>query len=343
MTRRIFAITLAGLLSACGGGAGGGDSGNGTPVALADPGAATVGDFYSRKGTGFYTDATGFRSVSDPYLETTVTRAADATGSVQEASIVYDGTGFDRVERTYSPYGSWLTGHQGTCDARNLSPEYGPPRKLGITTSWDTAATSTVQCANSPLRTYQDSQKGAVIATESITVAAGTFETYKLTYVMVRKTDTYTKTSNVTEWRDVITGAGIKSITTGKTVFVTNVQSNYTYEASSELQGFSHARTARQRLNVERFAGPWSGNYVGASSGTCHGQISPQGSLDAACGGGAFMVHGQIDASGKVDFALNAGGQSGPVFSGKFDAPLKIEGLWTNGAGGSGTWNLNHL
>jgi len=342
MPRFTPVLIIAIFLTACGGG-----GGNPSPVVPAGPGLVpALGDFYSyqEQATQAYTANNVTTPASATVWYVDVTSATGGDGSWIDTR-VQEPPAATRMDRSFSADGGLTSVTDAKCRKSYTAPYYASQKNLAVGASWVSTGvrSGSADCTNPQVRNAtQFSSSGTVLAQESVSVAAGTFNSFKLSISeKITFFDQTVQTITATHWIDADSHRLLKS----------SEQMSYTYsngatlteQHTTQLVGYNAGKTRGQRLNVERFAGPWSGSYSGSYSGNCSGEIYTDGRLDASCGGGAFAVHGTIDASGKINFALSAGGQTGPVFSGQFDSPLTITGTWTSGDGGSGTWTLNHL
>jgi hypothetical protein len=218
------------------------------------------------------------------------------------------------------------------------------PGTLSVGLSWDSSTAGS--CSS---WTMQWRSQGNVVGIESVTVAAGTFETMKLTYTTTTvKTAVITSNSGTsvtakTCWRDVKLGINVKC--TGTTTFTPSSDgAARSGTIAEELVGYVNAKKNVQKLAVERFAGTWTGIYSGTASGTCNIQVSTTGSISGTCRDSSFAnfdVSGNIDAQGNLTANLSSNGVSGPTFKGSSMSMLTWSGNWATG-NASGTWSLYH-
>lgn len=350
MLRTTSTILLSCLLAACGGGGGGGatnsGAGGGAPAVAVDKTSPSVGDFYTYKMTGYSLSNGGSRYTFQPAYDTELTTAVAGGTSTVKTLYGDQYTGWYDYSATLN--GLYTGGTNAYCTTTYAAGVYGPPAKLALNVSWDNSTSLKVDCgAGMALRSDKLASKGAVVGIESITVAAGTFQAYKLTAtVREERTASYPNdpvqspdlhTSQLTSWIDVDTGVELKRS-------IVDVANGEEVSTSRELVGLSHAKSARQLLVVERFVGPaWKGSYSGKLSGTCTAIIHEGGTIDARCAEGTatvntFFPEGTINNSGQVNFALPAGGGNAPKFTGQAESVTKISGTWSDGSGGTGTW-----
>lgn len=354
MIRNASAILIACLLVACGGGGGGGSNGSGTssgsPAVAVDKTSPSVGDFYTYKMTG-YSESGGNRYNYQPSYDTNLTTAVvDGTATVKplfgEQTLYW-------FADTATLNGSYQGASKVKCMTTYAAGAYGPPAKLALNVSWNNSTAFTSDCgASEPLRSSKLASTGSVVAMESITVGAGTFQAYKLTVnVIEQRTDKYsygnqhtvssTRSSKLTTWVDVDTGVELKSAIEET---VTGFVDKPIYTLNRELVGLSHAKSARQVLVAERFSGAsWKGSYSGKLSGACKAIILEGGKILARCAEGTstddtLFPEGTINNSGQVNFALPSGGANALKFTGQAESLTKISGTWSDGAGATGTW-----
>ena len=343
MNRISIALVLTATLSACGGG--GGSSGNANttvpPAAAPAPAPAvvdlipTVGDFYSYSGTETFTpDQPGSTQQTRTQFFTEAASEANVDGWV-DTGIEEDPTA-EAVRFRYLADGGLTAVTTATCGAGYTPASYWSQKDLAVGTTWtsDYQRIDTGPCA--ARRTGKTS--GKVVALETLTVVAGTFNTVKvqLTHT-ASNSDGSSVIDNATQWRDVVTHRVIKSTTVSNHVSSTGAKATAT--STSELYGFASAKQGRQKLNIERFVGALAGTYAGGASGNCAGQVTRDGKLDVSCGDNLFTVHGDVDSAGNGTFYLMANGVKGANFSGSFTSPLGISGAWSAGSA-SGTWTL---
>ena len=337
MLRNISILSVGALLAACGGG------GSSAPAATASVQAnqtPTLGDFYSYKEIYTTAKADANAPVSTPYWFGSVVTGVEANGSWSETGIEESPSATHSLEH-YLPGGDYDNFTKNGCTQTYQSTLIAGKREYVTGASWSTStvASATGAC-NAPMVSATSST--TVLALESVTVVAGTFKTAKTSISASYKyANGGVMAEETTAWFDVDSHRPIKSDTTRTTTSPAGKVS--TSDTIAELQGYAQAATGRSLLNVQRFAGGWTGSYAGPYSGSCSGQISHDGVLDASCGNGQFTLHGLVDADGNVNFSLSAGGSSGPTFSGKFDSPLSIQGTWSIPGGSAGTWQLSHL
>ncbi|HEX8406194.1 MAG TPA: hypothetical protein VF670_16335 [Duganella sp.] len=345
MKRLCIAVAIATTLSACGGGGGSSNNaasatpGTSQPVVAAVDLTQTVGDFYSYANTSTFTlDKAGATPQSVDVISTdTVTKTnVDSSWSDTETA---DNTDAFAYDLNYLADGGLSGVSNDSCGATYTPALYMTQKSMPAGTTWTTNYTR----VNDP-RCTPGQQTGkfsaTAVALETVTVRAGTFNTVKVVSTgTISTSDGESATDETTAWHDAVTHRVVKSTT--RSVQVTATGEKGTFVSSNELIGYANAKQQRQRLNIERFAGPWSGSYTGTNTGECRGQVTRAGKLDADCGNGQFTVHGDIDASGNGTFYLTSGGVRSATFSGALTSPLGIGGVWS-AASASGTWTLAH-
>ena len=353
MIRNTSALLIACLLAACGGGGGGGGGNTASPgggaAVPADKTSPSAGDFYTYKMTGYYVSNGKSRYDYDPVYETVLTTAVTGGGAVTKTLYGDQYTGW--FENSAMLRGVYQSGRMLSCKVTYAGTVYGPPAQLALNASWDNSTSLTRDCDTDAVRTSKLTSKGSVVAIESVSVAGGTFQAYKLVAtvnnVSVDKSRAgsssgeWTIVSKLTSWVDVDTGVEVKrSVEAVETGWGGSEVSS----TSNELVGVSHARSGRQLLVVERFAGPgWKGSYSGKLSGTCTANILSGGVLDVRCAEGAstvntFFPEGTINVGGQVSFAPPAGAGNGLKFTGQAESLTKISGTWSDATGATGTW-----
>ena len=362
MIRSTLTILIPCLLAACGGGGGGGStggttsgtgggtvSGTGGGTIPADKTSPSVGDFYTYKMTG-YLLLNGKREDFEPAYDTDMTTAVAGGIATVKTFFGNQYTGWFNDSATLT--GTYQGGTKASCRTTYADGAYGPPAKLALNVSWDNSTSYTRDCGGIyPINASKLASKGSVVAIESITVAAGTFQAYKLAATVSEESVpgyynvpdwslASRSTSKLTSWIDIDTGVELKRAIEKAMPLV----DSYNYSWSRELIGLSHANSGRQVLLVQRFAGTsWQGSYSGKLSGDCTAVVSSDGKIDASCTEGASTVkslspEGTINNSGQVSLTLPAGGRNAPTFTGKAESLTKISGTWTDGTGATGTW-----
>jgi hypothetical protein len=214
--------------------------------------------------------------------------------------------------------------------------------------TWDNHAVLTCTASYETIK-YDLRSQGSFVAFESVTVAAGNFDAVKLHYLETQTSLTTTTLTDFTEWRDMASGVllkrvELKSVKPDIVNVAINPDQPIYYRYTTELAGYTHAASGRQKANLQRYAGAWSGAYAGGGSGNCNMVISDAGRVSGQCGGAgssAMTIAGTIDAQGVATFNLQADGVAGPVFSGTFASPLAVTGIWSS-PGFTGTWQMTH-
>ena len=339
MKRLSILLAIAATLSACGGGGGG--AGSTAPATVVDNRPVvdivpTAGDFYSYNKTVAFPVGSRYESSNGSGLSTDTVSKVDNDGAWTD--ITSSDNPFIESESNHYLADGGLQGNKSSpCESTYTPALYLSPKNLAVGTAWSSAST---QLAVRPC-TGQSSKKvdGTAVALETITVSAGTFNTVKIVSKYSTKYAAGSLVLDSNTWLDVLTHRVVKQTTLGERIEEDGFKSNYT--ETLELAGYASAKQGRKKLNIERFAGAWAGAYSGAASGACRGSVTTDGILEANCGAGLFSVNGTIDANGNGTFYLTVDGVKGANFSGAFESPIKIGGVWSVGAA-SGTWNLVH-
>lgn len=340
MQRLATALILATTLSACGGG--GGNQAGSSSTTPATPSAytltkQTVKDFQSYNVTW---QPTGGASKNKQYWDTYVTTTVNADGSYTRAEV--DNAGSDRTYIDFTADGARKNVDRG-CNYV-FTPAYARiPGTLAVGQTWEVNSLRT--CVDDSKENTAINAKGSVVAIESITVAAGTFNAIKTIGTRSSTSKTGGAVNEETCWRDTISGLELKCNVTTTTTSTGATTSVTKQTSTTELGGYAQAATGRQKLNVERFAGKWEVWFTGTADGGCSVNILASGAVTGSCHnrlGNNFDIVGTVDAAGVASFHLSSYGMSGAGFSGTFESPLKIAGTWSAGSD-QGTWYMLHL
>ena len=368
MIRLTSTLLIFCALAACGGGGGGSSTsssggnnndasggGGGVPVAAVDKTSPTVGDYYTYKMTGYNISNGNNQYTYQPAYETELTTAV--AGNIATIKTLHG----DQLLGWFDGRATLKAINQikgeSSCTTTYAPGIYGPPATLGLNVSWENSTSYTSDCGpNIALRSGKLTSKGTVVAIESITVAAGTFQAYKLTAIindqrsdnrvvgMINSPVASLSVSKLTAWIDIDTGIEIKrSIEEAVTGFL----DTYVYTLNREMVGVSHAKSGRQVLVVERFVSPsWKASYSGQLSGTCNTFIFEGEAIYARCPQGTsttaiFDRNGTINNSGQISYSLPAGAGNNITFTGKAESLTKMSGTWRDNAGATGTWLMN--
>ncbi|WP_332854938.1 hypothetical protein [Duganella sp. S19_KUP01_CR8] len=344
MLRTISILSITALLAACGGGGGSSTAAPGTPAPNTPAQASltpTVGDFYSYKQLNTNITPGAAQQTLPPSWYTDVVNEVEADGSWTDVTVGADSSSM-RVLYHYQANGDNDRYVNGGC-IQNYGVTYSAAKHdfvVGAGWTSSTAYTRSAGCTAS----YSISNTASinVLALESVTVPAGTFNTVKVAGTRNFKYASGTSvTTEYTSWLDVGTHRIIKY--SGQTTTLTGATGKTSaYASAVELQGYSQAKTGASLPNVERFAGPWTASYTGAYNGHCSGYVTTAGVLTVGCDGG-FNIQGNIDAKGNATLALYQGSTGGPQFSGSLDTALSLQGTWKFPDGTAGSWTLIHL
>ena len=332
----MVACTALSALTACGGG--GGEGATNAPAASGTYrlGKQSVNDFESRRVT-WQIAVTGQETTSGEFWKTDVTTQVGNDGTYTKAAV---GDGSNRRRYTeYSADGGRTTVDSG-CGYIHTPAFSEVPGTLAAGQSWETSSTRT--CANDSSQKTLITAKGAVVGIEQLTVAAGTFSALKTVTTITYKFANSSTLNNETCWRDTVTGIDLKCNVTSVSTPTDTANPVRTQTSTLELGGYAQTSTGRQKINIERFAGPWEVTFKGTADGVCTVKIDRAGSVDGACHnnfGIDFAIAGSVDNQGVARFNLAGEGLSGPAFSGNFESPQKIAGTWKVGSD-NGTWSM---
>ncbi len=340
MQRLATALILATTLSACGGG-GGNQAGTTTPATPSSYTLTkqTVKDFQSYNVTWQHS-VNGGASSGDQYWDNYVTTTANADGTYTRAEV--DNSGGDRTYIDFSADGGRKSVGIG-CNYVYTPSFARIPGTLAVGQTWEVNSLRT--CVDDSTENSAVNAKGSVVAIESVTVAAGTFNAIKTTSTRTFTNKRGTTVTDDTCWRDTITGLELKCNTTSTATSIGATTSVTKQTGTTELGGYAQAATGRQKLNVERFAGKWEVWFTGTTDGGCSVKILASGAVNGSCRnrlGNTFDIAGTVDAGGVANFSLSSYGMNGAGFSGTFESPLKIAGTWSVGSD-QGTWYMLHL
>lgn len=354
-TSLIGGAVAALLLGACGGGGSGSAAGT-APVPAPTPPAVeariyhlpvqTVGDILSYKYDGWGMDSQDVPQGPSLFYYANQTTVMTNPGQVILSSTASRGA-YPNQLRYFTAEGAvTLDGTVNYLLGKNCQFQFAPayfavPATVTAGLTWDNR--SVMSCASKSLQ-YDVRSQGSFVAFETLTVAAGTFDTVKLHYVETASSAADNHVVDYTEWRDMVTGNVVKRIGID-----TRSQPNISprFKLTIELAGYRHAASGREKANIERWAGQWSGTYSGGGSGTCALQVGETGELKGNCTaaggslGSSVAIAGTVDANGVANFSLSANGVAGPTFSGTFTSPLSVSGIWSS-PGATGTWKMTH-
>ena len=284
----IGGIAASLLLGACGGG-GSAATADAPPTPAPAPAPRvyhlplqTLGDVVSYKQVG---EASGTNGTPDPattIYRTIITTSASSTGFVltDTATVVGD----RRSLRNYNASGAMQK--DGTYPA-GYDCQYAPaylevPATVTAGLPWDNSTVLTFIAPSTTFK-YDVRSQGSFVAFETLTVPAGAFDAIKLHYANTKTTPGSTQVADITEWRDMVSGNVLKRNAVTTVTSTSGQTAPQRLSDSRELLGYAHAASGRQKANVERYAGNWSGAYAGGGSGNCTMAISPAGLLSGTC------------------------------------------------------------
>jgi hypothetical protein len=345
-------VVAAGMLAGCGGGGSG--SGNGSTSAQLPSGPktytaakATVGDYYAYKLTyreqnsSYESAAYATRLVSNVAANGTVSIKSFSDDQVSNEPLAFASNSYSA---DFDALGRWLGSSNWDCGASSNPPMFLiAPLTLSVGMKWEYSGVGSSKCSTEAATQTTLANQNAAVAQEQVTVAAGTFNTIKVSRSAVEDSDRTRYTAERSCWWEPELGVEVKCVanqsSTDKTTGVKSVSSQ-----AWELQGYSNQKLSRKADSVQRFAGNWAGRYQARvsgsdSAGDCTFIIDLAGNITGSCSGAAvyFSVTGNVSADGKL--ALNiANSNSAWAVAGKVDSVEQLSGTWTAPEFGSGTW-----
>jgi len=342
-------VVAAEMLAGCGGGSGGGNTSAQLPSGPKTYTAAkaTVGDYYAYQFT--YRDQDSGNE-SQAYTTRLVSNvAADGTVSLNNLSdyqVSSDPKAFasSSYSANFDSLGRWLGSNDWDCGV-SANPLFYmvAPLTLSVGMNWQYSGVASTKCSAEAAVQTSINFKDSATAQEQVTVAAGTFNTIKVSRSAVEDSDSITYTAERSCWWEPDLGTEVKCVlnqsSTDKKTGVKTASSQ-----AWELQGYSNQKLARKVDSVQRFVGNWSGKYEvrvsgNDSSGSCTFVIDLAGNVTGSCSGAAvpFFVTGKIGADGRLSLNSAYGNPTGAV-AGKVDSLEQLSGTWSDPAVGTGTW-----
>jgi hypothetical protein len=307
-------------------------------VQLYENGKAAQGESFTFKEVFSSTSSDPSTEYSTRYYQTV---NADHSGlAVDTRSNPMNGSSRDR----FAPDGSiFAAGATEPLACTFLPAAGGVPGTLTLGATWDSSWTRTCTYG-SDTSTDNVRTTGSATALETVTVAAGTFQTIKLetTQVENRPAGSGLPRWNISGqcWIDVVMGVPVKCMQTLVKTPPDPKLPTTTSTSSSELVSYDAARFPGSSKNPARFAGGWNVSMRGTNAGSCSSvEIDISGKLTGSCSSaraGGFQIDGSVDADG----VLTAGAQGGITISAKL-TPVDGNGEWS-ADGGSGTWSMVH-
>lgn len=356
--RWVGIMTTLGFLAGCGGGkqAGGNESpqmetGPKTYVA-AKP---AVNDYYSYK----LVSQEGAAAETSNYSTALVSNVA-ADGGVS-VTYLYDsplptatwpaGPKFNSSTSTgdYDVLGRWLGSKKGSaCTSTPSAPYYSvAPLTVSVGMNWQYSAVVTNNCQPEPSSQTAVEIKDSAVAQETVTVAAGTFSTIKITRNSSEKSVVSTVVTERNCWWEPELGIEVKCVA-NSTKTITATGATISQKDSWEMLGYANQKLARKADTAVRFAGNWKGSYFGGGStpghypAECHLTVDINGIARGYCLGLAtsFGFSGTVGADGTLSFVGDPD-YPGMSFTGKLDSFQKMSGVWRIPQyQKEGTWNL---
>lgn len=346
---KLSSISVALLVSACGGG-GGSDAPPASPAVPANPNAypavtPSAGDWFVYTSTVTPTLPAGATAT-----EGTITRhyrIVNPDSSITRADTRSTFTSL--ASSAFNSSGALVSYTSGTLLC-NYAPAYrsGPPLTSVVGDAY--SATSAESCATQPNGTATVTNLSVASGSqvvESKTIPLGTFGAFKYTQTLVATSAASTTTTIESCWVDKVTGRTVECTSSYNTVPAGQTAISARGTTLFQLQAYSFRGQAAVGAAVRRFAGYWNVTFAGTSIGDCanllidiNGQIS--GSCRTLTSAGvyapSYAVSGSISASG----AATVTATTGASLFGTFTSPEAANGTWTN-TGASGTWTATHI
>lgn len=229
------------------------------------------------------------------------------------------------------------------------SPEnIGAASPYQVGKAWDNSWTQT--CGSTVTR---GTNKGSIVAMESVTVPAGTFNAFKEVYVITTQQTTpasdQVTTSNITCWRDADLKQYVKCDFALSYSVPAAAGADAVASTSYELHSYLANAGSKGAASAARFAGLWNARFYGSEIGQCVNlTISPAGAISGNCEGrvsgpyaGSFAVTGSVDAQGNISFGPSPTGDR-PTFTGRFRTISDIDGTWSANPNLAGGWAAYH-
>lgn len=358
--RWVGIMVVAGILAGCGGGSGDRVSSNGASQSQTNPttyvaAKPTVSDYYTYKLVA--QDAAAAETSN--YF--TVSVNSVGTDGAYSVALLYDaptsstawpsGPKFDSHTSTseYDGLGHWLATKDGSgCTISPAQPYYGvAPLTISVGMSWQYSGAVVKNCSTSGSTQTAVEIRDSAIAQELVTVAAGTFNTIKVTRNSSEKDDNSTVVVERNCWWEPDLGIEVKCVTSS-TKTITATSATISHKESWEMLGYSNQRLVRKADTVVRFAGTWKGSYFGGGSAPggypvqCALTVDVDGSARGYCLGMAtsFGFTGNVGADGTLSF-IGDPDYPGMSFTGKLDSLQQMSGTWSIPPYlNNGTWTL---
>lgn len=332
------ALGATALLGACGGG-GGADAGSGagslnTSITQAE---VQTGDYLVYTTTNTPTVPAGQQPNTLSQVRSYVSIASDGTSqqqntySINSPITLYTLDVNDALVGTSSASGA-VSNVCTYAPALQSAPPY--PRTIGQ--SWQQTSQRTCGATIATV-----TQTGKVLARESVTVPAGTFDSYKAERTSSSQSSTGTTAQTLTCWYSAQRGVVLQCDYTSTNTPAGSTTPSNVITTSMRLTGWGGPGRPVVGAVLPRFAGYWRVQYLGGTSGNC-GQllVSASGIITGNCtasSGATFSVAGTVNDSGTIDITLASGGK----LTGTLNTPYSGQGNWVDG-GLTGTWTASH-
>ena len=339
----LLALLTSTFLSACGGGGAGSSTtvASVTTTTLAKPVTAKLGDFYSYK----YVSSLTAPRTGDP-ITSFFTDVYTAINS-DESYTLTNYSSFSSIPKwnhNYSAKGVETSSNSVDLQQKcTYDPKFGEAQiPVSVGQTWDVTNISICDGSNSG---DQETSVGSVIGIETVVVAAGSFNAWKIAYKYKFKTSDFVMTIDSTCWIAISLGRRVKCVNTTSVDFPSTPGENSASKSTSELVAYTVGGVPQKLPPAGSYAGDWSGTYQGQDSGQCKVLISTDGALTGSCTGGmagTFTIAGNVGDSQNISFNISSGGVAGPAFSGQFSSLTSLTGTWSTTTGLSGTWSISH-
>ncbi len=352
-------MAALGLLAGCGG-SGGGQTGNESPQLETGPktyvaAKPTASDYYTYK----LVSQEGSAPATSSYITASVSNVA-ADGGIS-VTFLYDAPNLSATSLgdpkfnsstsigNYDGLGRWLgTKNGSSCTSAPNQPYYPiAPLTISVGMNWQFSGVVTDSCSpDVPTQTTVEIKDSAV-AQESVTVAAGTFNTIKVTRNSSEKNNVSTVVMERNCWWEPNLGIEVKCVSTStKTSSASGV--SISQKESWEMLGYANQQLARKADTVVRFVGAWKGTYFGGGfypgniQKECHLAVDVDGRARGYCLGAAtsFIFSATVGADGALNF-IGDPDYPGMTMTGKLGNLTQMSGEWSiPSRAASGTWDL---
>ncbi|MBK4735084.1 hypothetical protein [Noviherbaspirillum pedocola] len=344
-------ICMVVALGACGGGSSNGDGlaaatpagqqeGNATVVQRYTNEKAVQGDSFTRKETYSFSDSNS-KPLTSYFTNYYQTVNADHSG-------LFVQTNSDPmfIRRRYYFTADGITKDADASEQPSCVSEpsvAAVPSTLTPGQRWDNSWTRT--CTTGTGKTVDMVRNtGSATALETITVAAGTFQTIKEENTWTEILDASRSTAKLEQveqcWIDTVMGVAVKCTQTAVATPRDTSLKSKSGSATIELIAYDASRFPGSIRNPARFAGGWNAGLTEANTENCSSlTIDTKGELTGTCrfvDGWYVAVEGAVDADG----VLKASSSDGVTISGKL-TPVDGSVEWSAN-GGRGAWSMAH-